>query len=115
MVVADAAPDQQSSDLIDIRAAARLAGRSPETIRRWVWSGRLPARRRGNRLYVAPGDVTALVVGRGGNRALTLGQWAHSVAAAFGERGDEGDRSAADLVLEDRRLRSGGGGASGRR
>lgn len=100
----DVAPQQQ---LVDIRAAARLAGRSPETVRRWVWSARLPARRRGNRLYVVPGDVAALAAGRGGE-VLTLRQWAHSVADTLAEEAGERGRSAADLILEDRRLRSGG-------
>lgn len=30
-----------------MREAARRAGRSEETIRRWIWSGRLPAVKRG--------------------------------------------------------------------
>ncbi len=39
-----------AEDLLDVRRAAALAGRHPETVRRWVWSGRLAARRQGNRL-----------------------------------------------------------------
>ena len=35
-----------------MREAARRTGRSAETIRRWIWSGRLPATKRGNTYYV---------------------------------------------------------------
>src|SRR5438445_645163 len=48
------------ADELDVKAAARVAGRTTETIRRWVWSGRLPARKRGNRLVMARKDVEAL-------------------------------------------------------
>jgi hypothetical protein len=91
-----------SSDELDIRAAALVAGRTAETIRRWVWSGRLPARRRGNRLLVARGDVEVLV--GGGERSLSLAEWAKlSEAAMQGRRGPHA--SAADLVIEERRRR----------
>ena len=32
---------------LTVRQAAKRAGRSEETIRRWIWSGRLPAAKRG--------------------------------------------------------------------
>ena len=32
---------------LSVREAASRAGRSEETIRRWIWSGRLPAAKRG--------------------------------------------------------------------
>ena len=37
---------------IPVREAARRVHRSPETVRRWIWSGRLPATKRGNTYYV---------------------------------------------------------------
>jgi hypothetical protein len=91
-----------SSDDLDVKAAAVVAGRTAETIRRWVWSGRLSARRRGNRLVVARSDVEAITGGRG--RALSLAEWATMAKAAM--QGRQGPHSsAADLVIEERRRR----------
>lgn len=42
--------DQDS--LISVKDAARECGRNPETVRRWIWSGKLPAEKLGNQLYV---------------------------------------------------------------
>jgi hypothetical protein len=92
-----------AADELDIKAAARVAGRTAETIRRWVWSGRLSARKRGNRLVVARGDVEALA-GGGERLQLSLAEWAKLAEAALrGRRGPY--KSAADLVIEERRRR----------
>jgi excisionase family DNA binding protein len=93
--------------MLDVRAAAGLARRHPETIRRWVWSGRLTAEREGNRLLVSRADVEALAASEG-RAAIGLAAWADRAQAGrpSGGRGDRG-RSAADLVLEDRVRRSG--------
>ncbi|MBO0838125.1 MAG: helix-turn-helix domain-containing protein [Actinobacteria bacterium] len=91
------------TDELDVKAAAALAGRTAETIRRWVWSGRLPARRRGNRLLVARRDVEALA---GGRTALTLADWLTLAEGAMSARAGEG-ASASDLVLEGRSRRLG--------
>lgn len=90
------------SDDLDVKAAARLAGRTTETIRRWVWSGRLSARRRGSRLVVSRGDVEALSGARKGS--LPLAEWAAQAEAAMRTRRGRGS-SAADLVIEERRRR----------
>ena len=91
-----------SGDELDVKAAAALSGRTGETIRRWVWSGRLSARKRGNRLVVARADVEALA--GGGRRLLSLGEWARLAEAAMrGRRGPH--ESAADLVIDERRRR----------
>ena len=37
---------------VTVQEAARRVNRSPETIRRWIWSGKLPATKRGNKYYV---------------------------------------------------------------
>ena len=37
---------------VTVQEAARRVHRSPETIRRWIWSGKLPATKRGNKYYV---------------------------------------------------------------
>jgi helix-turn-helix protein len=92
-----------AADELDVKAAARVAGRTAETIRRWVWSGRLPARKRGNRLVVARRDVEALAGGRE-RRPLSLVEWTRLTEAAMRSwRGPH--KSAADLVIEERRRR----------
>ncbi len=42
---------------LTVREAARRCGRSPETIRRWIWDGKLPARKLGNQLYIRETDL----------------------------------------------------------
>jgi excisionase family DNA binding protein len=96
---------------ITVREAARRAHRSEETVRRWIWSGRLPARKRGNsyRIDIAHLDRIAVVYGppdadpaaAGGE----LGAWLDDL-----DRWKEGLRvtagaTAADLVIEDRHAR----------
>lgn len=85
--------------------ARRRSGRHPETVRRWVWSGRLAARRKGNRLLMARADVAALAIQRG--TVIGLAEWADRARAArqSAEAGGSG-RSAAELVLEDRAYRA---------
>jgi len=100
------------SDDLDVKAAARLAGRTTETIRRWVWSGRLSARRRGSRLVVSRGDIEALAGARKG--LLSLAEWATLAEAAMRTRRGRG-ASAADLVIEERRRRLEGGAGHRRR
>ena len=93
-------------EVLDVREAARLAHRSPETIRRWVWAGRLPARRRGNRLLLARADLEAIVVGNAApSTAPDLAEWAalvsrHRADGLLGE--STADGTARDLVLSDR-------------
>jgi excisionase family DNA binding protein len=99
-------------EMLEILEAADLVGRSPETVRRWVWSGRLSARRRGNRLLVARADVQRLVDDRGTSPptadALTLAEWAAEVREhrRWGLLGDTATlQTASDLVLDDRLAR----------
>jgi excisionase family DNA binding protein len=47
------------NELISIREAARQCGRNMETIRRWVWSGKVPAEKLGNQLFIKKSDLTA--------------------------------------------------------
>jgi excisionase family DNA binding protein len=89
--------------MLTVRDAADEVGRTPETIRRWVWSGRLPASKRGNRLTVARDDLER-VVGRASNSDLAA--WADQVAAQRAGGAQRQTRSAADLVLADRRRRA---------
>ena len=89
--------------MIGVREAARLTSRTPETVRRWVWSGRLEATKEGNRLYVSRTAVAALVGTTGepaeDDRRPTLSEWA--ARATSGRSGATGV-SAADLVWDDR-------------
>jgi excisionase family DNA binding protein len=47
-------------DLMTVREVARACHRSEETVRRWIWSGKLPARKLGNQLFAKRSDVEAL-------------------------------------------------------
>lgn len=44
---------------LTVPEAARRAGRNPETIRRWIWQGRLRATKIGNQHFVEPADLDA--------------------------------------------------------
>jgi len=96
---------------ITVREAARRTHRSEETIRRWIWSGRLPARKSGtsyridithlDRIAVVynPGDTGQAASGGGLEAWLDdLDRWKESLPVTAGA-------SAADLVIEDRHAR----------
>jgi excisionase family DNA binding protein len=95
-------------EMLDVREVARLAGRTPETVRRWIWSGRLTARRHGGKLLVARKAVEDLTRGSATPVAPTLAEWARAVESQR-RAGTLGDAtavaSAADLVLADRSTR----------
>jgi hypothetical protein len=44
--------------LVSVREAAKMCDRNPETIRRWIWSGKLPAEKLGNQLFVKQSILT---------------------------------------------------------
>lgn len=85
-------------DVLDVREAAQHVGRTPETVRRWVWSGKVSAIRQGHRLLIPRADLDDSVFGREEER-LSLAEWAASVPRAGSARAT----SASALVLEDRR------------
>ena len=89
--------------MIGVREAARLTRRTPETVRRWVWSGRLKATKQGNRLFFSRAEVAALAGTTGdpaaGAKRLTLAEWASRAAA---DRAGSPGATAADLVWDDR-------------
>jgi len=95
---------EPARDELTIFAAAALVHRSAETVRRWVWSGRLRARKSGKHLLVARRDLEALA--GAGRSSLTLTEWGN-LADQVLRRTKRGGRSASDLVLRDRRERSG--------
>lgn len=55
-------------NLLTVRQVAQACGRSPETVRRWIWEGKLPAQKLGNQLFVAAADLTQLLKGRQVNK-----------------------------------------------
>jgi excisionase family DNA binding protein len=97
---------------LTVREAAQRTHRSEETIRRWIWSGRLPARKHGNsyRIDVVHLDQIAVAYdpaagshtagSRESFRAWLddLDRWKQGLPAASRV-------SAADLVIEDRHAR----------
>ena len=46
-------------ELISVREAARECGRNMETVRRWIWGGKLPAQKLGNQLFIKRSDFTS--------------------------------------------------------
>ena len=92
-------------DEVDVAAAAVIAGRSTETVRRWVWSGRLRAHKRGKKLLIARSDLERLLGSTGARGKPSLAEWL-AVLERSGLKSGAGARTAADLVLEDRRTRS---------
>ena len=87
-------------EMVDVREAADLAGRNAETVRRWVWTGRLLARRQGNRLLIARDDLERLLGRVHDDRPTTLAEWAADAARSRGPA--QRRKSARDLVLADR-------------
>ncbi len=96
-------------DVLDVREAATYVGRTPETIRRWVWSGRIAYTRKGNRLLIARRDLEALGLATGSSEVnsppsndtrtpLSLGTWADQIPRAARREAP----SAASLVSDDR-------------
>lgn len=45
---------------LSVHEAARECHRNPETIRRWIWEGKLPARKLGRQLFILPADLEAI-------------------------------------------------------
>jgi excisionase family DNA binding protein len=97
---------------LTVRQAAKRAGRSEETIRRWIWSGRLPAVKRGTSYRIDVMHLEQLMVEfeTGGpgfhatpNQSMLawldeLAEWKRGLKSTPGI-------SAVDLLLEDRRAR----------
>lgn len=107
--------DRDDAHEISVREAARTLQRHPETIRRWVWTGRVTARRQGNRLLLDRAQLAAVAAGGAGGGRPSLKEWAQHLDQRGAGRGATGRRaSAADLVIGDRRERSIAGDDDGR-
>ena len=89
-------------EMVDVREAAELSRRTPETIRRWVWGGRLHAVKNGNKLFVRRADVVAAEAEGSPDERLSLHDWVSLLP-----REGRAAVTAADLVLEDRAERAG--------
>ena len=50
---------EQDNKLMTVREAAQECGRNMETVRRWIWSGKLPAQKLGNQLFTTRGDLAS--------------------------------------------------------
>jgi excisionase family DNA binding protein len=48
---------------LTVPEAARRVGKNPETIRRWIWQGRLRSTKIGNQHFVEPDDLEAAAAG----------------------------------------------------
>ena len=48
-------------ELVSVREASRESGRNMETVRRWIWSGKLPAQKLGNQLFIKRSDWEILL------------------------------------------------------
>lgn len=94
-----------SGDLIDVRQAAREAGRSAETVRRWVWSGRLGARKQGRRLLIDRNQLHDVIQEHGTSAASSLADWMAELEEDPIYARAPHRSSASDLVLEERRDR----------
>jgi hypothetical protein len=87
-------------EMVDVREAAAMVRRTPEPVRRWIWTGRVPAVKYGNKLLLRRSDM--LDRSGSGDRPFTssLEQWA--LDARTNKRSARTGVTARDLVLDDR-------------
>ena len=45
-----------AEELMSVREASKESGRNTETVRRWIWSGKLSAQKLGNQLFIKRSD-----------------------------------------------------------
>lgn len=51
--------EEEKQELISVREAAKECGRNTETVRRWIWAGKLPAEKLGNQLFIKKSDLAS--------------------------------------------------------
>jgi excisionase family DNA binding protein len=97
---------------LTVPEAARRAGRSPETIRRWIWSGKLPSAKVGNQHVIEEAALDALLPAAEPEEDVELvevpgkwGEWLRRAEALKERLQAEGSKlpSGAELVHESRR------------
>ena len=91
------------AEMLDVREAAQLVGRNPETVRRWVWTGKLAAIKHGNRMLIRKADLPSVTGDRSTDGKPALASWAGRVHDTI--RDGRAGSTARDLVLEDRAWR----------
>ena len=90
-------------EMVGVQEAARLVGRTPETVRRWVWSGRVQATKQGNKLLVRRSDLPVTRSEEPAHPVPDLREWAEgALARSSGSPG----ATAADLIFDDRAERA---------
>lgn len=99
-----------------MREAAGRVHRAEETIRRWIWSGKLPARKLGGRYQMRTADLNAVagdlpVPSEPHKRELSLAQWLDEFWQWREDNGIPAREGAGQLVIEDRAERSGVAGS----
>lgn len=97
---------------LTVREAARAVDRAEETIRRWIWTGKLPAHRRGRAYRIDEDDLTAVVgakvrASRPQRVDPEVSEWVARVQAWRSDNGIAARGGASQLVIEDRAVRSG--------
>ncbi|MCW2783720.1 MAG: hypothetical protein JWP74_237 [Marmoricola sp.] len=97
-------------EMVDVLEAARIASRSPETIRRWVWSGRVQAVKYGTKLLIPRSAITPAQPVEHGS-GLTLAQWAAEISTRAAGKKPSPGLTAAELLLAEREERSSGAGS----
>jgi hypothetical protein len=102
--------EERVVEYVGVPEAARRARRTAETVRRWIWAGRLPARKQRGRLLVALSDLDALI---GAGRAPALSEVLAEVAAWRASLDLSPAVTAADLVIAERRDRWGSASDAG--
>lgn len=95
---------EQQQEVLDVREAAALVNRHPETIRRWIWSGKLAATRSGTRLLVTRDELWA--ASGGTEHRPTLAEWAERAREARRSPVEGTVPSGVDLIREGREERT---------
>lgn len=100
--------DTETADELTVQQAARRVGRAAETVRRWIWSGRLPARKLGNVYYILAADLDAVSAGRQIPKqrqeptSITMSEWLERVARWKATVPGPKRSTASDLLTADR-------------
>lgn len=92
--------------LITVREAAKQCGRNMETIRRWIWGGKLPAQKLGNQLFIKRADLaeycreTATAPYQAGSRSDLISRMRELREEIRARRGDFAEDHAAATIRQ---------------
>ena len=94
------------ANLMTVREAAKECGRNEETIRRWIWSGKLPAEKLGNQLFIKTTDLAIYAGKDNPERKLSTDELFEKVAELRKQvNARVGQFDAAALIRESRERR----------